>query len=383
MTITLIITLSVLIYLIFSYVINRESPLELMPKKVNILKKKESIEINGVLEITNPHKRMEVMIPQFKMFPLVLSEESTDNIKTKIKLKSNNPELKKRKDGYWQTFIIKNKSKVIIDFFLILENVNNTNSLKDITSVWFDIIWINYGPFGIKNCRHGFVTPIKFPESNKKANNTTTNDYTSIPIRTHKLGILDDPVSTLYKYTSEKILPGDIVTIGETPLAIMQGRYIHPSMIRTSPLSKLLCYFFHPTSSLATACGMQSLINEVGVLRVIIAWSIGSFFKIFNIKGMFYRLAGEQARLIDDITGTTVPYDQVIVLGPKNVKSYCQEISNNLGVHVAVVDVNDLGKVKILASSQGANKSLIISALRSNPAGNADEQTPLVIIRPN
>ena len=37
-----------------------------------------------------------------------------------------------------------------------------------------------------------------------------------------------------------------------------------------------------------------------------------------NIKGIFYRLAGKQARLIDDITGTTPPYDKSIVLGPKD-----------------------------------------------------------------
>ena len=43
---------------------------------------------------------------------------------------------------------------------------------------------------------------------------------------------------------------------------------------------------------------------------------------------MFYRLAGEQARLIDDITGTTPPYDQVIVLGPINTKKFCNEIAN-------------------------------------------------------
>ena len=163
----------------------------------------------------------------------------------------------------------------------------------------------------------------------------------------------------------------------------MQGRYIHPSVIETSLLSKALCYFFHPTSSLATACGMQSLINEVGPVRVVLAWLIGSLFKIFKIKGIFYRLAGEQARLVDDITGTTVPYDQVIVLGPKDTKSYCQELSRKLGVQVAVVDVNDLGKVKILASSKGTDTKLISVALRSNPAGNADQQTPLVIIRPS
>ena len=98
---------------------------------------------------------------------------------------------------------------------------------------------------------------------------------------------------------------------------------------------------------------------------------------------MFYRLAGRQARLIDDITGTTPPYDQVIVLGPIHSQLYCDRLSIELGVSVAVVDVNDLGKVKILAASKNTNEPLVKAALLSNPAGNADEQTPIVIVRPS
>ncbi|GIS31830.1 MAG: hypothetical protein Ct9H90mP3_6260 [Flammeovirgaceae bacterium] len=45
----------------------------------------------------------------------------------------------------------------------------------------------------------------------------------------------------------------------------MQGRYISPENQKYSFFSKLLCYFFPPTSSLATACGMKLLINKIGV----------------------------------------------------------------------------------------------------------------------
>ena len=53
---------------------------------------------------------------------------------------------------------------------------------------------------------------------------------------------------------------------------------------------------------------------------MILAWSIGLALKLIGLKGWFYRLAGDQARLIDDITGTTPPYDQTIVLGPQAPK---------------------------------------------------------------
>ena len=112
------------------------------------------------------------------------------------------------------------------------------------------------------------------------------------------------------------------------------------------------------------------------------AWLVGTALKLVGLKGWFYRLAGEQARLIDDITGTTPPYDQTIVLGPDQPGPFCAAMASELGVDVAVVDVNDLGRVKVLAASQGCDEALLMRALRPNPAGNANQRTPLVLIRP-
>ena len=54
----------------------------------------------------------------------------------------------------------------------------------------------------------------------------------------------------------------------------------------------------------------------------------------------------------------------------------------SMGHCVAVVDVNDLGRVKVLAASSGCDLDLLERALRPNPAGNANERTPLVVVRP-
>jgi hypothetical protein len=105
--------------------------------------------------------------------------------------------------------------------------------------------------------------------------------------------------------------------------------------------------------------------------------------KLIGIPGGFYRLAGPQARLIDDITGTTPPYDQTLVLGPEHPAAFCQEAAAALGVAVAIVDVNDLGRVKVLASSAGCDEALLHRALQPNPAGNANQRTPLVLVRPS
>ncbi len=373
-----------LLYFQFSDFLTANSPLMLHPIGWTSKMEPESIVLNGSLKITNPHPKMEVMVPELSLNPILLGNQDLNSLDINIEIKPEHSQLKPRLDNYWQAFIVKKNEPIFVNIKITIKNKENPNNIHDIESIWIETNWVNYGPFGRDERRDGFIVPLDFPKRSIKINNgkSSAYNYSTISIKTHKLGILDNLTEVVDKYTSQVLLPNDILTIGETPLAVIQGRYHHPSKLKLTFLSKFLCIFFHPTSSLATACGMQTLINEVGSIRVIFSWIVASFFKILKVKGIFYRLAGEQARLIDDITGTTPPYDQMIVLGPKRSKECCQELSEHLGVEVAVVDVNDLGRVKILASSKGANHLIIKQALRSNPAGNADEQTPLVIVRP-
>ena len=138
------------------------------------------------------------------------------------------------------------------------------NRLLD--TLWLEILWVNYGPFGRLQRRDGVLIPLRRPAAAKPDTaQWRQGDHCSVlPIRTHLLGTLDDPAEVLRHYAGAVLQPGDVLTIGETPLAVMQGRYHHPAMVEPSPLARLLCRVFHPTSSLATACGMQTLIDDVG-----------------------------------------------------------------------------------------------------------------------
>jgi hypothetical protein len=225
--------------------------------------------------------------------------------------------------------------------------------------------------------------PLQFPavEDSQRWRPTAIADV--LPVRTHLLTHLDNPVEVVRRYVLPHAQPGDVVTIGETPLALMQGRFRHPTDVHPGWLAKRLCYFFLPTSSLATACGLQTLVDVVGAWRVFYAFAMGAIAKKFlNKPGVFYQLAGEQARLIDDVTGTLPPYDQFIVLGPQDPQQVVEQIKKETGLSAAIVDANDLKAVKILAATSGLSEKFLEQALISNPAGNADEQTPVVLIRP-
>ncbi|MBC1261134.1 F420-0:Gamma-glutamyl ligase [Synechococcus sp. BSF8S] len=353
-----------------------------------------SVTFEGTLRIDNPHHRMEVMVPELELRATVLGREDLSHLRVASSVVADHPDESSRPDGYWAAYIVKGHKSTQVRATVRISLAGGANApspeerhtlLQELLdTLWLEVVWVNYGPFGRLERRQGFLVPVRHPQPRDPATAAwrAGDGCQVLPVPTHLLGVLDDPAEVLRRYAGPVLRPGDILTIGETPLAVIQGRYQHPAMVEPSCLARLLCRVFHPTSSLATACGLQSLIDTVGPARVLCAWLAGSLMKVVGSKGGFYRLAGDQARLIDDITGTTPPYDQTIVLGPDQPERCCQELALALGVPVAVVDVNDLGRVKVLASSAGCNEDLLRRALRPNPAGNANERTPLVLVRP-
>eukprot|EP00246_Nothoceros_aenigmaticus_P004084 TRINITY_DN15422_c0_g3_i1.p1 TRINITY_DN15422_c0_g3~~TRINITY_DN15422_c0_g3_i1.p1 ORF type:complete len:269 (-),score=37.95 TRINITY_DN15422_c0_g3_i1:136-942(-) len=249
-------------------------------------------------------------------------------------------------------------------------------------AIRLEIAYASYGPRGRILKSQYVVLPLQYPDTlPDKPLWQRVNNGTVLPVHTHLLCHLDDPFEVLQTYVLPHAKDGDIIAIGETPLAIMQGRFRHPDNVRPGLVAKLACLLFHPTSSLATACGMQTLVDISGRLRVTFAVFVAAFARLIGIQGVFYRLAGRQARLIDDVSGTLPPYDQFITLGPVHVQATVDALKEKTGLQVAVVDVNDLKRVQILAASDGVDKSALEKALLNNPAGNADEQTPLVLVR--
>ncbi len=76
---------------------------------------------------------------------------------------------------------------------------------------------------------------------------------------------------------------------------------------------------------------MQALLDIIGPLRAILAALLGILLKLFRVSGMFYKIAGEQAGLLDDISGTVAPYDKFVCLGPRNSRAFVQEVKRKFG----------------------------------------------------
>jgi hypothetical protein len=334
----------------------------------------------GDLELINHTRRFEIMVPELTAEVKLLSKSRLEGITPKVQVISKHPDAdaQARPDGYWFGYIVKRKPT----YFQVVVDITGQN-LTDLQTAWVKVHYMTYGPGGrVPKTRH-VIIPLKFPNTNAAQRWRPTPIADVLPVRTHLLTHLDTPAAIVKRYVQPHAQSGDIITLGETPVALMQGRFRHPSDIKPGWVARRVCYFFMPTSSLATACGLQALVDIVGAPRVLGAFLLGAIAKkLLNKPGVFYQLAGEQARLIDDVTGTLPPYDQFIVLGPDDPQAVVEQIQKETGLAAAIVDVNDLKAVKILAATADVPPGFLEQALISNPAGNADEQTPLVLIRP-
>ena len=340
----------------------------------------EHYRLELLLTAKNKTENLDVFLVEVDPVISLLSSDSLDGINSQVHLRSRHPNVPSRSDNYWESYILSPLHNTGVEIQIDLSGKN----LEALKSVWVRVHHTIYGPGGreekVKHC----IIPLQFPDAESRERWRPTPDADVLPIRTHILSAGDTPVEVMQRYVMNHAQAGDIVTIAETPIAIMQGNFYHPSDIKPQWLAKRLCYYFKSTSSLATACGLQSLINESGAWRVAFAFFVGALAKAFlRVPGVFYMLAGDQARLIDDVTGTLPPYDQFIVLGPKNPQAVVDEIKAGTGLEAAIVDVNDLRRVKVLAATSGVSEKLLNQALLMNPAGNAAEQTPIVLIRPN
>ena len=140
---------------------------------------------------------------------------------------------------------------------------------------------------------------------------------------------------------------------------------------------------FGGNAPLCNPLSMQLAIEEVGILRILFSALFGGIIsKIFKGSGAFYRLAGEQTALIDDMPGAVPPYDYYVILGPKDSNKTALSIKAKTGNDSAVIDANDLGIAWAVGLSDKSKRQIIENVLSDNPAGNGDQRTPIVILRP-
>lgn len=207
-----------------------------------------------------------------------------------------------------------------------------------------------------------------------------------IPVKTHVLNKGDDLLAAVGHYAGGLLQSGDILTIAESPVAAIQGRAIPLTQIKPGIWARILWRFVKKVPygiGLRSPWSMQCAIDEVGLPRILLAAVAGGIGKLFGKSGIFYRIAGPQAAMIDaaHTSGVKEFYDCVI-LGPKDPDEVARRLARKLNCPVAVVDANDIFGCTVVGASPGVDPVLVSEALRDNPAGQGDDLTPIVILRP-
>lgn len=203
-----------------------------------------------------------------------------------------------------------------------------------------------------------------------------------IPVRTRIVTPKDNIVDIIEKYAGKDIGPHDVVSVAESVVAITQGRILVMEELKPRFSARLMCRFVPQKGSLSSSYGMEAAMLAEGEGRVIFAFIMGALAKLVGRNGVFYEMAGEQAALIDDVTGTMPPFDKYLVYGPSNPSGVAEEIKRRLGCYgAAVADVNDLKRAAVLGVTSGLEPQRLAQILIDNPFGNASQQTPIVIIK--
>jgi hypothetical protein len=205
-------------------------------------------------------------------------------------------------------------------------------------------------------------------------------ELVATPVRTGLIRSGDDLPELVAKAVRGIARPGDVVAVSETAVAIAQNRMIAAETIRPSRLAYVLSRRAGALATVNQPESLQLVIDEAGPWRVVFAAAAQVAGRIVRRRGLFYRVLGEAISAIDGYTGTLPPFERTIVLGPQAPDRAAAAIAARTGTGAIVVDANDLGIVNVLGASPGVIRETAAAALRANPHGNGDEQTPIVVL---
>ena len=209
--------------------------------------------------------------------------------------------------------------------------------------------------------------------------------YARHPVRTHLITPADsDATAVVARYATPVGDDVRLVAVSERMVAITQGRSYPISEIRPGRLARMLER--HVTRpgygiGLGSAETMELAIREVGAPRILFAAAASAVTRPFGVHGVFYRVAGAQARAIDGPTSYTIPpYNQAATLGPTDPGGAARTIAAAIDAPVAIIDANDAG-CAVLGASPGVDRRFVERLFADNPLGQAREQTPICVVR--
>ena len=213
--------------------------------------------------------------------------------------------------------------------------------------------------------------------------------YERYAIPTRFVNIGDDYIEFMREFAQPHMQQGDFLSISEKIIALCQKRIVYREDIHPGFWAKLLCKFVRVTPAgpgAGTPYKMQLIIMLCGLPRVLFAAACSAVTKLFGKKGVFYKVCGNHVDGIDGLIDYDISYKEYVnygILNPENPSGVCNEIQEKLGFHCMIVDACDIS-VEVLGKSEGLklDNQTLAEIVRDNPAGQDDECTPIILVRP-
>ncbi|MDO8304149.1 MAG: coenzyme F420-0:L-glutamate ligase [Sedimentisphaerales bacterium] len=214
--------------------------------------------------------------------------------------------------------------------------------------------------------------------------------YLRLPIKTPLLSEKTDLAETIRKYAGPYLKPGDLLFVSEKVVCVTQGRIINMNDVKPTKLARLLARRVRTGYGTANFRGfghstpqaMQLFIDEAGIPRVLFATAIAALTRPLGIKGAFYLICGKMAKSVDcPMSFAILEYAHYAKLAPKDPDGVARKLKAEFGNETVILDANYIGAFSLGKSTRALSEKFIGKLFRDNPLGQADEMTPICIVR--
>ncbi|KPU42679.1 F420-0:gamma-glutamyl ligase [Oxobacter pfennigii] len=229
-----------------------------------------------------------------------------------------------------------------------------------------------------------------FPYANpgKSAVVSVSNqEYVRHAIKTHFIEAgKENYIDIISRYVTPVYKEGDFLAISEKLITLCQNRVITKNDLKIGFWAKFLSRFAYRSPygfGIRNPYKMAAAIKLAGLPRVLFAAFCSVIGKLFGVRGVFYKVVGNNISNIDGFNNLAFDYyaDKGLI-SPENPVGVCKEIKEKLNIDCMIMDVNDIGAEILGVSSDAPYGIDVLKAMvKDNPAGQDQEMTPLILIR--
>ena len=212
--------------------------------------------------------------------------------------------------------------------------------------------------------------------------------YDRYAIQTHFVQVGESQQELVEKYVRPLYKEGDILSFGAKVMCMCVKSVKTREQVKPGFWANILWRFAginHTGVGAHEPYKMQMIIDICGLPRVLLAAFLSAVTKPFGVHGVFWKVCGHGVAGTDGFytRSSFELYHELALINPDNADELCEELSQQTGMPVVLMDANDLQRDQLgKSSNMPLTDAQIQDAMADNPSGQGDELTPLILIRP-